>query len=95
MITKVESLRDVREFAKNLIEEGSNFHPDDDFSEYINYELGEPCYTHEEACLRNKLMEQCFAVCEKEGQDIYSYMMDILLEETGLVKIIPFQSSVS
>jgi hypothetical protein len=34
----------------------------------------EPTYTKEQAQERDKLMEQCFAVCEREGVDIYELL---------------------
>ena len=69
MITKVE---DVANFAKYLIhKEKLSVHPDDNFFEYTNYETSLPFYTKEEAKLRNKLMNQCFDVCEQNNIEIY------------------------
>jgi len=69
MITKIE---DVASFAKYLIhEEKLSVHPDDNFFEYENYETQLPFYTKEEAVLRNKLMNQCFDVCEQNNIEIY------------------------
>ena len=84
MITLITSLDDVKLFARLLVEEGSNFHPDDDFFDYVVYETRLPSYTDEEATLRNYLMERCFIVCEENGADIYSTMGDVFLKETGL-----------
>lgn len=42
-----------------------NFHPDDDFSFYVNYETKEPTFSPEEAAKYNALMNECFDVCEK------------------------------
>lgn len=89
MLSQIKSVADVEQFAKLLVEEGSNFHPDDDFTEYVNYKTDEPTYTPEEAELRNSLMEQCFEVCEKEEQDIYAVMHRVFLGETGWDKYIP------
>ena len=36
MITKINTAEDVKTFAKQLISEGTSFHPDDDFNNYIN-----------------------------------------------------------
>ena len=69
MITKIE---DVASFAKYLIhEEKLSVHPDDNFFEYTDYETKLPFYTKKEAILRNKLMNQCFDLCEKNDIDIY------------------------
>lgn len=89
MLSQIKSVADVEQFAKLLVDEGSNFHPDDDFTEYVNYKTGEPTYTPEEAAHRNSLMEQCFEVCEKEEQDIYAVMHRVFLVETGWDKYIP------
>lgn len=89
MLNQIKSVADVEQFAKLLVEEGSNFHPDDDFTEYVNYKTGEPTYTPEEAEHRNSLIEQAFEVCEKEEQDIYSVMQRIMLIETGMDQFIP------
>ena len=90
MLTKINTLTDVYQFAEILAkEEEVNFHPDDDFHEYINTETGEPTYNFLEAELRNQLMGQAFEVCEREGVDIYAYTMKPYLEATGLDKVIP------
>lgn len=94
MIAEISTIADVEVFMKELVAEGTNAHPDDDFSTYINIETGVPAFSPEEAELRNKLMEQCFVVCETEGQDIYSVMQEIFLIETGLDKYIPLPSQV-
>lgn len=92
MITKILTIEDVKQFAKELTAEGLSFHPDDDFNDYINFTSGEPSYTREEAEIRNKLMNECFDVCENEGIDIYEVMMEEMLLESGLDKIIPLPS---
>lgn len=89
MLDKIKSVADVEQFAKLLVEEGSNFHPDDDFTKFVNYKTGEPTYTLEQAELRNSLMRQCFEICEKKEQDIYAVMHRIFLVETGWDKHIP------
>lgn len=95
MITSITSLDDVKLFARLLVKEGSNFHPDDDFVDYVNYKTGEPSYSAEEASLRNTLMEQCFTVCESAGGDVYSIMGDVFLVETGLSQFIPLSTAVA
>ena len=75
--TLISTLDDVKEFAKYLAEvEHCLFHPDEDFSTYVNYVTTEPCYTKEQADKRNELMQQCFNVCDKLEVDIYSFMND-------------------
>ncbi len=93
MQKQIKTTNDVVAYAKQLIKEGANFHPDDDFKNYINLETNEPTYSAEEAELRNELMNQCFAVCEKNGVDIYDTMSEVALKETGLHKFIPLPSA--
>lgn len=37
MITKIETSEDVKIFAKQLIQEGVSFYPDDDFNDYVDF----------------------------------------------------------
>jgi hypothetical protein len=93
MIQKIESLEDIAEFMHNLVEEGVNAHPDEDFKNYVNFETGADTFTENEADHRNKLMEASFDVCEREGVDLYSFMQEIFLKDTGLDKYIPLPST--
>jgi hypothetical protein len=95
MITKITTVQGVELFMKQLVEEGTNAHPDDDFNNYVNMDTGEAAYTPDEAEIRNRLMEQCFDICEEAGKDVYSVMQEIFLIETGLDKYIPLPSQVS
>lgn len=74
-------------FFHYLIEKESlNFHPDEDFTNYINLESELPSYTEEEAKFRNKLMEDCFTVCIRENVDIYSIGYELLYNKLKLEK---------
>lgn len=92
MITQIKTLKDVAAFAKQIISEGVSFHPDDDFNDYIVFKTKEPCYSKQQAKDRNKLMDKCFQVCEKEDVDIYSIMLEVSLKETGMDKLVPLSS---
>ena len=92
MLTQITTIKDVEAFAKQLIGEGVSFHPDDDFNDYVFFKENKPCYTKEESEQRNQLMQQCFEVCEREGEDIYSIMLEVSLNETGMDKFIPLPS---
>lgn len=95
MLRNINTTNDVIVYAMQLVKEGVNFHPDDDFDNYINLETRQPSYTKKEAELRNALMQQCFDVCQKNGIDIYDTMSEVVLKETGLDKFIPVPSSFS
>ena len=73
--TKIETIQDVKDFAEYIkVVEDAAISPDDSFSEYVNYKTLEPTYTKKEAEARDKLMEQCFEVCEREKVDIYELL---------------------
>ncbi|AXB55212.1 hypothetical protein [Flavobacterium fluviale] len=92
MLNKILNIEDVKQFAKQLTAEGLSFHPDDDFNDYVNSKTNLPSYSKEDADLRNELMNECFNVCETEGVDIYEIMLEEMLLESGLDKIIPLPS---
>ncbi|MBD1362993.1 hypothetical protein IDJ77_04145 [Mucilaginibacter sp. ZT4R22] len=92
MITEIKDIKDVDLFFHDLIAEGVNAHPDDDFTQYINIETGEPTFTAEGAVLRNELMSKALELCESSEIDIYDRMQEVYLKETGLDKYIPLPS---
>lgn len=92
MISKIQTSEDVKLFAKQIISEGVSFHPDEDFNHYVNLKENKPCYSKDEAEIRNELMNKCFDICEKEGVDIYDLMLEVSLIETGMDKFIPLPS---
>lgn len=93
MIDKIEKIEDIKLFAKEIIDNGVSFHPDDDFNDYVYFNTGEPIYTKEEADVKNKLMEECFIFCEKEGLEIYEIMLEVIMVETGLDQTMPLPIS--
>lgn len=79
MITNIRSIEDVKSFAQYLANNlHLNFHPDDDFSSYMNYETKEPTFSPEEVAKYNDLMNESFDVCEKANVDVYEVMGDYL-----------------
>ena len=79
MLTKIDSIEEVKLFAQYLANElHLNFHSDDDFSCYVNYDTKQPTFTPEEAAKYNALMDECFDVCEKVNADIYEIMGEYL-----------------
>ena len=53
MLSMVKAIEDVKLFAFQLVnEEDLSFHPDDDFSDYINLETKEPLYSDENANIK-------------------------------------------
>ena len=86
MLAKIKTTTDVKRFAKQLIAEGVNFHPDDDFNDYVFYENNNSFYTKEQAEQRNALMAMSFEICNKEQVDIYGIMLEVFLNETATKK---------
>jgi len=78
ILTKIETLNDVREFVRILMEEENlNFHPDTPFYDYINYATRQPAYTPEEIAHRQDLLQQCFNLSDALGVDTHEYMCDV------------------
>jgi len=93
VITEINSKDDVVLFATELIAEGVNFQPDEDFRNFINLKTGEETYTAKQAAVRNKLMDCSFEVCDQLGIDVYDLTMEVFLIETGLSDMIPLPSA--
>lgn len=75
----ITSVADVKAFFHHLVDERKvNFHPDDDFADYINIEDKTPSFTVEEVAVYNRLMEESFDVCEAAGVDIYELGLEEL-----------------
>lgn len=81
----ITSVEEVESFFDYLTEERKvNFHPDDSFDDYINYETKEPTFTKKETALFVRLMDESFDVCEKNGMDIYKIGIDKLCSALGI-----------
>lgn len=80
MLKKVRNIEDVKLFATQLIDEGVNFHCDEDFNNYINSETHRRTYSKQKADLRNRLMDESFEICDKNEADIYEIMGKVLSE---------------
>jgi len=76
MITKIESIDDVKDYFRQLLNEGLNCHADSAFEDDINLQTKKACVSKEETAIRNKLMDDCFEVCERVGADIYEIAME-------------------
>jgi len=80
-IDKIDVVSDVYRFFTCLSYEGLNFHPDTHFEDYTG-EDHKPTYTPEESSVRNRLLDQCFDVCEIVNTDIYDIANKIFEPET-------------
>lgn len=81
----IKSVEDVKAFFNHLVDDERklNFHPDDDFADYISYEDKTPSFTKEEVSVYNRLMEESFDVCNNYNMDIYDIGFDELSQGLG------------
>lgn len=69
----IKSVKDVETFFHHIVSERKvNFHPDDMFEDYVSCEGGINTFTLDECAVYNRLMDESFDICKKEGVDIYS-----------------------
>lgn len=67
MTIEITTIEDVKAFAKYLTNDlHLNFHPDDDFSFYVNYETKEPTFSPEEAAKYNALMMSALMFAKRQ-----------------------------
>ena len=75
----ITTVEEVKDFFHNIVYDlDINFHPDDDFKDYVSYETGERTMDDEQAELYNRLMDEAFEVCD-DGQ-IYEIGSELLFE---------------
>jgi hypothetical protein len=75
----INSVDDVQAFFHHLVyERHVNFHPDNNFEDYVCYEDHNPTFTKDEVKMYNRLMDESFDVCSKENTDIYQIGCDEL-----------------
>lgn len=75
--TIIKSIDDVKIFFNQLLIEEINFHPDSDFNDFINLETLEVTFSKDDAEQLNNVMNDCFEICEKEGEDIYEIALEV------------------
>lgn len=75
----IKSVKDVKTFFHHIVSERKvNFHPDDMFEDYVSCEGGINTFTLGECAIYNRLMDESFAVCNNEGEDIYTIGLEEL-----------------
>lgn len=81
----IKSVKDVEAFFHHIVYDRKvNFHPDDSFEDYIDIHTKEASFTSDECNIYNRLMDEAFEVCEREGVDIYEIGMNELFPMMGL-----------
>ena len=72
----ISTHHDVMAFAKHLVSDCHlSFHPDDDFADYFTNA------NQDKIALYNRLNDECFAVCETAGIDIYQIHLQLQQEQ--------------
>lgn len=83
--TKISTVKDVERLVKYIYNDlGVNFHPDDDFNDIIHQETGKKTFSKKDADKYNKLVSDCFDICEKNNVDFYEIALKfhpVLLED--------------
>lgn len=75
----IANLDEVKAFASYLINDlDVNIHPDNDFADYICTKTGDRTFTDKETAIGNRLMDECFEVCENEDVDIYEFLFPLI-----------------
>ena len=79
-VSHITSVKDVEVFFHHLVfERKVNFHPDDDFANYVSLKDHTPTFSEEEVVIYNRLMDESFDVCDKENVDIYEIGIEYLM----------------
>lgn len=77
----IKSVKDVETFFHHIVfERKVNFHPDNMFEDYVSCEVGINTFTFDKCAVYNRLMDECFVVCNNEGVDIYNIGLGELQE---------------
>ena len=75
----ITSAEEVKSFFRHIVYDlGINFHPDDDFKDYVSNKAGERTMDNEQAELYNRLIDEAFEVC---GEEVYEIGGDLLISE--------------
>lgn len=81
----IMSVKDVKTFFHHIVSERKvNFHPDDMFEDYVSCEGGINTFTLGECAIYNRLMDESFAICKKEGVEVYSIGLEVPHEAIGI-----------
>lgn len=81
----ITSVKEVEAFFQHLVfVRKVNFHPDDMFEDYVSCEGCINTFTIAECAIYNRLMDESFKVCKREGVDIYSIGLTELQTALGI-----------
>lgn len=81
----ITNRKEVAQFADYLVNGlNINFHPDTPFEDYIEYDTKQSTFTPEESAIGNRLMDECFEICDKDENEVYVIMGKPLFERLGM-----------
>ena len=75
MLHEITNMEDVKAFIEQIASEIEDFHPLEDFCNYVYPDSYFRRYTDEEAEIRNKRLDKCFDVCAKHTDDFFTYLI--------------------
>lgn len=76
-ITNVDEVKNFFHYA--LSDRNIAVHPDDSLTDFSEDELKQLNVTKDEAVNYERLMDECFEVCERENEDIYGIFIDVYM----------------
>ena len=77
-IQSISTIQDVKNFLREINETNILSHIDDDLSDYFTARANLPKLSQEEAARMSALLDDCFAICDKEDVFIYELVGEIL-----------------
>lgn len=81
----ITNRKEVALFANYLVNGlNINFHPDTPFEDYVEYNTDISTFSKEDAAIGNRLMDECFTVCDKDEDEIYNIMGKYLFDRLGI-----------
>ena len=76
--SQITTAEEVKYFFDHIVNElDINFHPDDDFKDYVSYKAHERMMGDKQAELYNRLMDEAFNVC---GDEVYEIGSELLFK---------------
>ena len=70
-------MEEVKTFIEQIAQEINDFHPLNDFADYVYPDSYMRRYTDEQAECRNKQLDQCFDVCATHTDDFFTYLIEL------------------
>ena len=82
----IATAEDVQAFFRHIVYDlDINFHPDDDFADYVDLKIGKRTMDDEAAALYNRLMDEAF---DAVGEDaVYEMACNLLKKKTKSINL--------